>query len=232
MELQKPLKIAVGPVMERPSWAWIGRGIVQELEKLYNVVEFQKTLPSHSDVIIYIKHPPWQDADCPIIYCPVDFFQNEVQIYRYCRILCRCDLVLSHSRRLIPYLQQYTQVEYVDHQLKYILPTVAEYKTSGPILWVGMSDNLPPILTYLCAHKLPEPIHILTDCIPPDDVIQELFAKAKTNNVIDIDCWTPPKQIEWLAKAKATIEYQRFEAFIKTTSRQQNYKHILLRAYH
>jgi hypothetical protein len=153
-----------------------------------------------------------------MIFCPIDYFHKLEEIKKQSHILCQCDLILSHSQRLVSHFAQYTKTYYVDHHLKFVLPKIASYKKTGPIIWTGHSDNIPYLLHFLTKCQLPTTIQILTDADPSkNDANKQLLGQASKLNKIEIQQWTPRRQLEALAKARAAID-------IKGNTFNQNHK--------
>jgi hypothetical protein len=145
--------VAIGPKNTKPSWKWVGEGLLKGLSKSFSSKEFRQRAPK-ADVTIFVKYLPTNRIE-NLIYCPIDFLRSESFIKKHKKKLRWCDLILSHSESLIPYLSNYAPTHLIEHHGKYTLPQMVAYKEKGYILWIGGYQFVPHVLHWLQAHPLP-----------------------------------------------------------------------------
>ena len=139
-----PMRIAIGPARDYPSWHWCGGDLVPELSLSHDVKVFRQysELSNESfDAVVIIKEPPSRlcaPVNRKIVYLPVDFFESESQIQDRLPFLRSCNVVATHCHRLdrdlLPHCRRLVHVE---HYGKYVLPAMSDYKTDGFVLWTG-----------------------------------------------------------------------------------------------
>lgn len=229
------VKVAIGPVARFPSWQWLGEDTARELSKYFQVVFFEKSEIPNADVAIVFKHLPTMRFVETIrtIYCPIDFFSFEAAISQQAKILEKCALILSHSYRLIPLLAKYCRTEAIDHHLKFQTKEIAEYKQEGFILWAGGFESSPYLLKYIDTHPLPYPIRLLTNYKDQNAInagvalANRLKTKVRQKSAADIELelWTPQRQVTILNEAKAAIDIKgdNFNQLHKPPTKAQKY---------
>jgi hypothetical protein len=141
-------RVALGPeAPEFGSWQWLGADLAKELAGDCEVSRFQEEIPP-ADVVIFFKFlPDLQTLQLlrtrsAVIFCPVDVYESAAEIDSDER-LRQCHRIVVHCHRLSPYFQSYAPTTYLDHHLKYSLPTRKDVVLTGPLLWVGEQSNLP-----------------------------------------------------------------------------------------
>jgi hypothetical protein len=149
----------------------------------------------------------------------------------------RCDLLLSHSERLIPFLQPYAPVEYIDHHNKFALPAMASYKSDGYILWVGHLPDLHWTLAAIKKTPLQHELVLLTrfpknrngafwqrcaETLPPD--VQIGCGRVGGYRALE---WNDRRQIEMMDECKGAIDIKggpsHFNQFTKPATKVQKY---------
>jgi len=199
--------VAIGPVKHAPSWKWVGVDTAKELSKSFDIKTFRRK-PPKADVVIFIKDIPTK-VDAKVIYCPIDFFQNESHIRKHAKILRRCDLVLSHSESLISYLTPYVATHLVDHHGKYTLPKMASYKKDGYVLWIGGYQFVPYLVHWMKKHPVPLDVHMLADYKNPVAIrhAKTLATRLQVNlRELNLHEWNEATQRKMMTEAKAAID--------------------------
>lgn len=238
--------VAFGPEKDTPSWNWVGFDLSTEMSNYFNVKVFGQDGPVPScDVAVIIKQP-LSDSELrnlkrrgtKIIYCPIDYFNSPQHIQESRRFLTDCDLLVTHCERLTTYFKKYRDVrtiEYLDHNCKYTLPEMAEYKEDGYVLWVGGCQYVPYLLQWLRNNYIDREIKILTD-LSCDRAVRAAYDTAKGRVDIKIRDgkineyyaynWTERTQFEMLQEAKAAIDIkatQNFNQQMKPPTKAQKY---------
>src|SRR5258708_17346290 len=165
-----PTVVAVGPRFPGwGSWEWIGADLQRDLSQWYSTCVFGWHKLPTGDVAIVVKHPLptewWLESTRrpPVIYCPVDRYGSASEIDADGGWLSRCARIVIHCERMRKYFAPYAPVEYLDHAIKYAGPPQQAHVPDGPILWVGVRTNLPPVVEWVNAHGLPRPLIVLTN---------------------------------------------------------------------
>ena len=150
-----PMKVAIGPARDYPSWQWCGGDLVPELGLSHDVRVFRQysELSNESfDAVMMIKAPPSRlctTVNRKIVYLPVDFFESERQIQSCLPFLRSCSAVATHCSRLDSHLAPYCKrLVHVEHYGKYVLPSMSEYKPEGFVLWTGQGKYVKPTLSW------------------------------------------------------------------------------------
>ena len=139
-----PMKIAIGPARDFPSWHWCGGDLVPALRLSHDVRVFKRyrELDDESfDAVVIVKEPP--SSCCAagsrrIVYLPVDFFESEDQIEKHLPFLRSCAVVATHCSRLDRHLLPHCRrLAHVEHYGKQVLPEISSYKPDGFVLWTG-----------------------------------------------------------------------------------------------
>ena len=183
------------------TWRWVGFDLARELSKYYNIKVFSREGVPPSDAVILIKKPlPPNLLDLfnlkNVIYFPCDYYLSK-QDMEQDEFLKRCSVVISHSKYLAGNIKEFNpRVFHVNHNGKYILPKMNEYKEDGFILWVGFSLYIPYLRQWLRKHPLDKKLVILTDFCNRERVPGEVKQKI----------WNPRLQFELMSLAKAAID--------------------------
>ena len=207
------LRVAIGPVMKGfGSWEWVGHEMAVELRATFEVVEFSNELPE-ADVIVFVKFPPIQTqwpqiamTTAKIIYCPVDFYGSAAEIEAAGPFLHQCNRVVVHSQRLARYFQRFSQVEYLDHHVRFFNEELAECTADGPILWTGVRTHLPTLAEWVNQFSLPKDLLVLTNfeqC--EDDVSAEKFGFSHRNTVT-VSRWSEATHRQAIREASLAID--------------------------
>ncbi|MES2789461.1 MAG: glycosyltransferase family 4 protein [Planctomycetota bacterium] len=171
-----------------------------------------RDLPAAADVVLFVKFlPPLLQLQeiaiqSKIVYCPIDFYGNVIDIEHDADRLCLCESIVVHAPRLIPYFQSYATTTYLDHHLKYTLPTRQEVINDGPLLWVGVRSNLGPLVNYVNCHTLPAPLMILTNSEQPSESQDPGSYGLNSLNEIQIANWSPETHLYWLGQCRAALD--------------------------
>ena len=207
-------RLAFGPVMPGwGSWEWIGQDILDELAADFDARSFEWGEVPECDMLFVIKHPLPPDAwkqipnSTRIVYCPVDHYGSAAEIDADAGWLRRCARILVHSQSLVRYFSCYAPTEYMDHHVKFIGKMAAEYRATGPLLWVGVHSNLPPLVEWVNHHELPEELCVLTNL--PDNGPRpepQQWGFDDRLNRIRIENWSPERHIELLSEARAALD--------------------------
>lgn len=215
-EINRPatqrVQVAVGPVMPGwGSWEWIGADLVEELRRYHATAAFAADAWPEGDVVVVVKQAPslrWLEVvrrRARVIYCPVDYYGSLQEIEADGPMLAACALIVVHCERLRPLFTPYAPVEYVDHHVKFTAPLRDRYPEHGPIVWVGVRTNLPPLVEWVNAHPLPAPLWVLTNPEKPGPLVPEEFGFRRDRQV-RIEAWSAAKQRAWTALARAALD--------------------------
>lgn len=240
--------VIFGPERDVPSWNWVGFDTSRELSKYFKVssfLEYDEVLPANS-VIFCIKQPPSTQfidrqhrLNSKIIYCPIDYYLTVGMIKEHHQVLQKCDGILIHCNRLLPYLKQYNKnIDYVEHNNKYALPEMASYKKNGFILWIGGCQYLAYLMKHLKSYPSKYPIKILTDIkcdrarssanILGSELGLSLKLTSSTTSVLNHECmqWNERLQFELMQDCKAAIDIKgcsNFNQLMKPPTKAQKY---------
>lgn len=203
--------VAFGP--ELPgfgSWDWVGHDLVDALGNRFDVVTFRDD-PLACDILVLIKWRPEFDvlrrtaARSAIVYCPIDLYGSAAEIDADWRSLRLCRRVVVHCPDLMKYFGSYAPVESLDHHVKYITPLRESFVEQGPILWTGVWSNLPPLVDWVNAHRLPAELCVLTNLTGQDCVPARTYG-FRDESAVRIENWTPERHRERLSQARAIID--------------------------
>jgi len=165
-------KIAIGTPSTAPSWDWVGVKTAHTLENSFGVELFNdfSTLPDASIIMIVKTQPPRTFVEAAlergirIVYLPIDHYQAAEEIEADAVFLAACNLVLSHSLALLPYLEPHVrQVDFVEHESIYALEPLAEFRPEGFVLWIGACEHLPHIIAWLRQNEVGADLKLLTN---------------------------------------------------------------------
>lgn len=203
-------RIHLGPVMQGwGSWEWLGQSMILAFERYAEVTTFNYDQePPNDGAVIIIKHPPpptwWKSLppEIPAIYAPVDFYESLRDIDAHAPWLIQLKHVVVHSHRLLPYFLSYVPVTYLDHQLRFIHDEMIQPNPDGPVLWIGVHTSLPPLIDWLGSHRLPRPLHILTnlDPCPPADL------GFNASHPIVLQRWSPERHLAILKEVSGALD--------------------------
>jgi len=213
------LKLAIGPVVNTPSWNWVGFDTGRELAKYFSVNFFADQIPP-SDVAIVVKRPlrhAWADIRARTIYLPIDHYRSPRQIQDDQAFLTSCSAIVCHSECLMPYFASYcANVLFAEHHGRYTLPQMTPYRRDGYILWIGGCQHLPYLLKWVEQYPLPLPLKILTD-IKNTQAYSACFRLAEQLNVKlhmtdacvnghAVHMWSEKDQRRLMQEAKAAVD--------------------------
>lgn len=208
-----PCTVAVGPVMPGwGSWDWVGTFLVKQLASHYQTLTFEPWEVPDADTVVVIKHAPpsdWVEDVIPrsaLVYCPIDHYGEASEIDADADWLRRCSRVLVHCRRLQQHFAPLALTSYVDHPLKFATPTRRTYRTVGPLLWVGVRSNVPPLVAWVNAHPLPAPLDVLTNPETPGQVPTPAELGFRPDREVRLHEWTPERHLEFTAGARAALD--------------------------
>lgn len=205
-------RLAIGPCLpDFGSWQWLGSDLAQVLSNSFEVSVFDEA-PGAADIVLYIKFlPPVTTLrelaqQSLIVYCPVDVYGSAAEIERDAERLLMCQRIVVHAPRLVPYFQSYAPTLCLDHHLKYVIPTRCNVLQTGPILWVGVRSNLPPLVEYVNRHPLPGELVVLTNPETGEDLRDPARLGFHSTNAVQIERWSPESHRGWLARCRAAID--------------------------
>lgn len=239
--------VAFGPVRSLPSWDWVGFDTARALSRYYDLVLFDSwAARPRCDVLVIVKDPPPaavldRVARGPerLVYCPVDVYGAPADLERDAELLGACDLVLVHSERLRPLVQPHCRaVHFVEHHLRYALPTRTEYREDGYILWIGGFQYVPYLLSWLADHPLEHELRILSDVDNhrARDRAHVLAADIGTRFTISpsgptvagyrVETWSERRQAEMMRECRAALDVKatsRFNQYYKPPAKAQQF---------
>jgi glycosyltransferase involved in cell wall biosynthesis len=208
-----PRTIAVGPVMPGwGSWEWVGTFLLGQLAGHYRVSAFEPWRVPYADVVVVVKQAPppgWVDEvarHAALVYCPIDHYGEPAEIDADAPWLRACAKVLVHCRRLQPHFAPLAPTAYVDHPLKFATPTRKTYRSDGPLLWVGVRSNLPPLVEWVNAHPLPAPLDVLTNPESPGRVPGAAELGFRADREVRVHEWTPERHLQFTREARAALD--------------------------
>ncbi|MEO8667033.1 MAG: hypothetical protein ABI399_00835 [Bauldia sp.] len=164
--------LAIGPRTAAPSWEWVGRGLAGELATYMNVATFDDfAAPPAADITVVVKRRPPAAFVAAVkarggrmVYAPIDAYYGSAEIAEDSVALRGCDLVLLHSEALRPHIAPYCRdMVIIEHHGRFSLATLADYKPTGFLLWIGACEHVPHLVQWLAAHPVSSEVRILTD---------------------------------------------------------------------
>jgi len=193
------------------SWEWVGADSAEFLSSDFEVRVFDDAIPP-ADIVVLVKFKPAIEvmravsSQSTIVYCPIDFYGSSDEIRSDAASLELCDLILVHAERLRPHFQPLTDVDYIDHHLKFATPLRKSYIADGPFLWVGVRSNLEPVVQWVNQNPLRGDLWILTNPeVPGEQLTAKQFGFRSTQS-LRIEEWTPARQIEWTSTCRAAFD--------------------------
>ncbi|MFQ5732189.1 MAG: hypothetical protein ACE5KM_09560 [Planctomycetaceae bacterium] len=204
--------VAFGPRMPSfGSWQWIGEDLIEELSDSFQTVSFDDEIPP-CDVAVFVKFQPPVDvlrqvkANTALLYCPVDYYGDARDVDADGGALWQFDRIVIHCERLRKYFNSYSRVEYVDHHLKYVADAAREPAGDAPILWVGVRTNLPPLVEWLRANRLPGPLLVLTNPEETDRVPAPREYGFPADSDVTIERWSPERHLKAVRTSRAALD--------------------------
>lgn len=209
--MTRTIQVAIGPKLpEFGSWNWLGEGLSTNLSHPFVVEQFVDVAsPPSADVLVFIKFLPSLEqlermsGHCKIVFLPVDVYGSCREIDNSYRSLRCTSQILVNSQRLLRYFRGYSEVAYVDHPLKFVLPNPRLTTDDGPIVWIGQVCNIGPAVQWINAQSTDRELWILTNC-------GETMTSAKTLGIegtkIRVDRWSETKHLEYLGVASTAID--------------------------
>jgi hypothetical protein len=205
--------VAFGP--EAPgwgSWHWLGDDLRDELSSAFRTTSFRDGPPPEADVVVVVKHAPppeWVERAArrsAVVYCPVDYYPSAAAVAADAALLRLCSRIVVHCERLRRYFEPYAPVEYLDHHVKFAAAPRESAPPDGPVLWVGVRTNLPPLVDWVNRHPPPGELWVLTN---PEDLSRppgpaELGFRRP--GAVRVGVWTPERHREWAAVARAALD--------------------------
>lgn len=190
------------------SWDWIGADLCREIGGRHTVVPFDES-PPECDVVLIIKHTPARQSgfgDTPLVYLPVDSYGSAAAIDRDARFLRQCSRVVVHAEPLRKYFASYAPVDYLDHHVKFVTSQPVDCRADGPILWVGVRTNLPPLVDWFRQHGLPERLLVLTN--PEDESVEPKPCDFgfPDDGRVKVERWSRKRHVAALQSARAAID--------------------------
>lgn len=208
----RPPSVAFGPMLEGwGSWQWVGGDLQEELAQHFDTRSFE-SIPPESDVVIVVKHPLPPDLARTVaersvlIYCPIDHYGSSAQIDADDAMLRCCSRIVVHCDRLRRYFEPYAPVDVLDHHAKFVLPRPAPHRLDGPILWVGVRSNLPPLTDWLQRNTLDENLWVLTNFeVPERPPSAEQLGFPKNCRVL-VENWSEGAHQNALSAARGALD--------------------------
>lgn len=225
---QQRSRVVFGPELPQfGSWNWLGRDLVSSLSDRFDTQAFRDEIGS-VDVLVVLKFlPPLEvlrelQQRTRIVYCPVDLYGAASDIDADSARLQCCDRIVVHCERLVRYFRGYAPVFSLPHHVKYISDIPAQRPADGPLLWIGVRGNLPPVVEWVNQHGLPRELVVLTDVEPglPMPTAAELGFQSGT---VRVEPWTVENHLQWLPRCRAVGRpwMSKPTTFARGTSRPQ-----------
>lgn len=210
---EKPqLRIVAGPALEGwGSWQWLGGDLLGALDGSFSVTTFPPWHIPLGDMLVVIKHLPPDDvwtrlpASLPIVYMPIDYFADDEQIALAGKWLRRCTRIVIHCERLRSFFSPYAPVSYIDHPLKFVVPP-RDYTNVGPIFWVGVRGNMPPLVNWVNCYPIPGELWVLTNPENPQAHLDPVDCGFAATAAIRMEACSREKHLSWASEARAAID--------------------------
>jgi TOD1/MUCI70, glycosyltransferase-like domain len=239
--------LAFGPVRDVPSWSWIGLDTARELSRHHDVAIFHSwAAPPNCDLLFVVKERPperfvseVQRQHTKLVYCPLDMYRSAGQLAHDAGLLSACAMVLVHSERLLALVRPHCgNTHFVEHHTRYALPTMADYKDGGFILWIGGCQYLPYLVHWLERHPIEDEVRILTDIenyrardaarVFAAEIGMKFEIAAHTRSVAGrrLYPWSERLQGEMMRECKAALDIkmtETFEQYHKPPTKAQQY---------
>ncbi|MFO0824981.1 MAG: glycosyltransferase [Gemmataceae bacterium] len=207
------LSVAIGPVMPGwGSWDWVGTFLVEQLQGPFRTTTFQAGEIPRADLVAIVKHAPppeWVEAvskKSAIIYCPIDWYGDPREIEADSVWLRKCARIVVHCHRLKPYFASLAETSYLDHPLKFAIPTRRSFRPEGSLLWVGVRSNLPPLVAWVNQNPLSTPLDILTNPENPGQVPSAADLGFTNPDTIRVHEWNAERHRAFTNSARAALD--------------------------
>lgn len=207
--MSKPI-VAIGPELPGVgSWEWVGKDCIAAMQGSFDILTWRDSPPA-CDVLVVIKYGLatdvlTQSAGAALVYLPIDGYASASDLDFHGPLLTRCTRIVVHSRTLEHYFRSYAPVEYLDHALKYTANPPWTPRAEGPVLWVGMRNNLPPLVEWTRSNRIPGKLHVLTNLEEQESGAPDDFGFAKDLE-IEIARWTHARHVEAASQARLAID--------------------------
>ena len=205
--------VAVGPAMPGwGSWDWVGVSLLDGLAGGFEARPFSPWEVPDADAVVVVKHAPpagWVEEvsrRAAVVYCPIDHYADPAGVEADAAWLRRCARVVVHCRRLLPHFAPLAATLYLDHPLKYAAPTRRTFRPDGPLLWVGVRSNLPPLVAWVNAHPLPAPLDVLTNPERPGEPPAPAGLGFRPDRRVRVHEWTPERHVQFTAAARGALD--------------------------
>lgn len=206
-----PATITFGPAAPAfGSWRWLGADLVASLAGRYRTSTFHDEV-GLADVVVIIKFLPPQDIlrelrrTRRIIFCPVDVYGSTSEIDADAGRLLQCDRIVVHCERLARYFVGYAPVVSLPHHVKYVSDILAERPADGPLLWIGVRGNLPPVVEWANRRELPADLVVLTD-VEPGGLTPTPRELGFQRHNVRVEPWSSENHLTWLTRCRAAID--------------------------
>jgi len=214
------LKVAIGPEANAPSWRWVGFDTMRELSKYFQIDVFSDE-PPESDAVIYVKQPPKnfspRVSSPPVLYLPVDYFENPESIQANGDFLRSCAAIGCHCQRLVPLLRPYCHdIFFIDHHGKYTLPQISQYRVNGFVLWIGSLEYVAYLLAWLRRYPIEPELRLATNYLSNTGRQRSYALAEKLNFKINISdthineyrtiYWSEREQFKAMREAKGALD--------------------------
>jgi len=206
-------RLAVGPAVPGwGSWDWVGAALVADLASEYRVETFSGWEVPNADAVVVVKHAPppeWVERvshRAALVYCPIDHYGDAAHIVADARVLRACARIVVHCRGLAPHFEPFAPTSYLDHPLKYAVPTRRAFRPDGRLVWVGVRSNLPPLVAWVNAHGLPAPLDVLTNPADParPPTLEEFGFRGAAE--VRVRAWSPELHRALVTDARAALD--------------------------
>ncbi len=211
--------VAIGPVVDSPSWNWVGFDTARELSKYFSLKTLKKVIPP-CDVAIVVKKL-LADSDttaaAKLLYLPIDRYPSAEDIHGDREFLRTCSAVGCHSECLIPYVAAYCdKVIFIEHHGRYTLPQIKPYDPEGYVIWIGGFQHIPFLIKWLDCHPIHRPLKLLTNFGNPSArrVADELAHSLEVSVTIKdgrlggypVYLWSERAQYQMMCDAAAALD--------------------------
>ena len=202
--------IALGPKAPQfGSWNWLGEDLARGLAHEFDTTIFTDEVPP-CDAVLFVKFKPPLSvlqqivSRSQVLYLPVDRYGSSAEIDADLGAWRCCAAVVVQCELLQRYFAPYAHTVYLDHPLKYITPAPCPYRAAGPLLWIGNHANLPPLVAWCNAHRLPDELWVLTNDVEPQTRPGDLG--FRNTQVTRVEKWSPSAHVAWTAQCRGAID--------------------------
>jgi hypothetical protein len=207
------LIVAIGSEMpEWGSWAWAGEDIRTELTQNYRATAFRGENVPECHAAVFVKDAPSPSlvdqlsSRSAVLFSPIDLYGSAGEIDGDAVMLRKCARILIHCERLRRYFEPYARVEYIDHHVRFAPPLRRRYVADGPILWVGVRPNLPPVVDWVNKHPLPSELLVLSNWENPERIPDPESLGFGNPTSVRLRNWSPAVHLELAGRARAAID--------------------------